>query len=303
MINIKTDVGLEGRYLLIKRNAKGEVVQTAEFSNLITNIGLDQLGLGGAMTSFFVGAGTNAATTTETQMGSYVATTSATGSTNGAAPVTPDYVSTRNLSGRFAAGVAAGNLTEIGIGWFVGGSPASDHRVFSRARIVDGGGNPTTITVLADEVLDVIYTLKAYRDLTDKTYSIVISGVTYSVLARPSLVAQNVFSATNLAMGASKVSVVYAGPIADITDSPTGESVGTSSQSTVAPYVPGSYSRTSSSTAGLQYGNVTGGIQSVRLTTEGFLVFLTQAQFTPKIPKDSNKVLTITSSYSWARRP
>ena len=57
----------------------------------------------------------------------------------------------------FARGVAAGNLSEVGL--FKNNNNVS---AFARALIKDSSGNPTTITVLPDEVLTVTWEVRRY---------------------------------------------------------------------------------------------------------------------------------------------
>lgn len=61
------------------------------------------------------------------------------------------------LTRQFGEGVAAGIIAEVGAGWAANGDT-----LFSRALITDGAGNPTTITVLSDEYLTVIYELRRF---------------------------------------------------------------------------------------------------------------------------------------------
>ena len=73
---------------------------------------------------------------------------------------------------RFNQGIAAGNISEIGVGW----SGTTPLQLFSRTLIKDINGDPTTITVLADETLDVIYELRLYAPETD----LIVSGLDYN---------------------------------------------------------------------------------------------------------------------------
>ena len=54
-----------------------------------------------------------------------------------------------------------------------------------RALILDGGGSPTTLTILSDETLDVTYTIRVYPPTTDVTGSITLDGVSYGYTIRP----------------------------------------------------------------------------------------------------------------------
>lgn len=61
---------------------------------------------------------------------------------------------------RFARGAAQGNISELSFGSLNYG--ASDTLAFCRTLVKDSGGNPTTITVLPDEVLDVYWELRRW---------------------------------------------------------------------------------------------------------------------------------------------
>ncbi len=63
-----------------------------------------------------------------------------------------------------------------------------------------------------------------------------------------------------------------------------------------------SASRNSTANFGLSDGNTAGGIRSVVVQPNGFM-YSCQYQFTPAIPKDDTKTLSLTFSCSWARRP
>src|SRR5690606_8917143 len=89
-----------------------------------------------------------------------------TAGTTSAAP----YYTWMRKTFRFAAGVATGNLSEVGISWLTTGA------LFSRALILDSGGLPTTITVLADEVVDVTYEFRIMAKTDDETGSVTFTG-------------------------------------------------------------------------------------------------------------------------------
>src|SRR5690606_5394247 len=71
-------------------------------------------------------------------------------------------------------GAIVGNVAEIAL---TRGSPSSSAPIFNRARVVDEMGNPTTITVLSDEFLEVIYEITLYAiDGATGTLTINIDG-------------------------------------------------------------------------------------------------------------------------------
>lgn len=61
---------------------------------------------------------------------------------------------------RFARGVAQGNISELSFGLDTYG--VGNTEAFCRTLVKDSGGNPTTITVLPDEVLDVYWELRRW---------------------------------------------------------------------------------------------------------------------------------------------
>lgn len=303
------NMGLKGKYTLVKRRVEdNSISQVLEFDNLITDAGLEKLGTSMPILYFFVGTGTNAPTTADTQMGAFVAYSGMGGVTvpSNPAPTSPNYVSTYNFGCRFGQGVAAGNLTEVGIGWSSSGNPTSGtNRVFSRALIVDGANSPTTLTVASNEYLDVFYTLESYPDLSDVSGSVVISGVTYTTLTRFAAATQNKFGDLNINSHFYPLDSVtaYSGAIGAVTGLPSG-TAGYPNSKTGIPYVAGSKEIDTDVTWGLNAGNLAGGIKSIYVTGGPGIQFInpsSQIELTPTIPKDNTKTLTLRLSYSWAR--
>src|SRR5690606_236062 len=71
-------------------------------------------------------------------------------------------------------GAVVGNVAEIAL---TRGSPSSSAPIINRARVVDEMGNPTTVTVLSDEFLEVIYEITLYAiDGATGTLTINIDG-------------------------------------------------------------------------------------------------------------------------------
>lgn len=296
---------LSGRYLLVVRDAKTlEVKREIDwFDNLITEIGLNRIGTGGVGDNCRVGSGSTPATVDDTTLASWVAnTTQIFSHVQGNATTAPYYGWCRRTY-RFPAGAAAGNLSEVGIGWGAGGG----NPVFSRALIRDTDGNPTTITVLSDEVLDVVYELRNYAPTDDVSFNVTIAGVVYAFVMRPSSVTANWATTGILDYGTATPVQAYdayvmEGPIGTVTQNPAGATY--SANSSVAPqtYVNNSKERAFVSTWALDAGNVPGGIGAFWLTRtyETFGSF--QMSITPKMVKDNTKVLSITFKISWARK-
>lgn len=268
------------------------------FPNIITNGGLNRIGSNATQISAcHVGTGTAVPAATDTTLGNRIATTnSATASNTVTNGTTPYYVAEQRTF-RFGEGVAAGTLSEVGIGWLA----TSPYTLFSRALILDSGGNPTTITVLSNEFLDVTYELRHYPPLTDASGTVNISGVDYAWLSRASSAGSaNWVGGSGLASGFGNA-VAYNGTIGSITGTPSG----TNDQISVTPasYVDSSYQRDNVISASLTQANLSGGIRSIRLTetVSGLGGPIYQIQFTPAIPKISTTQLSLTVRHSWSR--
>lgn len=165
-------ITVRGRYTL-RTNKRGII---AEFSNVITDIGMDRLPLGDWINRAVIGTGEVPAKTDDTALGSRQATATTVIAENtinaGQAPWKKRYY----ITYRFAAGTDLDeNLeySEIGVGW-------ADDQLFSRSLIKDNEGEPTTITVLDDEYLDVIYVLEIAISSSSAPYSFVYNGTTYT---------------------------------------------------------------------------------------------------------------------------
>src|SRR5690348_10025514 len=161
---------------------------TGFFENLITNQGLNQMGNSPYTGSFglkyinthsSVGTGTTPPTFADTQLTSFLAqwpttTTGYEGSSSSSYTAGPPPYWSQIWKYTYATGTAAGNLSEVGVGVFISGD--TQPRLFSHALILDGGGSPTTITVLSTEVLVLTYELRVYPDTTDNPYSFFLNG-------------------------------------------------------------------------------------------------------------------------------
>lgn len=267
------------------------------FPNLILDAGLERFATAAWFSHCQVGTGSNLPTTADTQLQTHVAGTSTLqASTTGAQASAPYYGWARKTL-RFAQGAAAGNLAEVGVGWATSGAA-----LYSRARILDGSGNPTTITVLSDEFLDVTYEMRLYPPLADSSFQIVDGATTYNCVMR----AANVTSAGHWSppqsgVAASSGTTAYNGAIGPITGSPSGNTAGASPVTTLA-YSANSRQRDIKSDWGLTAGNLSGGISAVGFLqgTPGLGSY--QVSFSPAIDKTSVRTLTMTHRVAWSRK-
>lgn len=270
------------------------------FPNLITDAGLDHVGNAIAyLGRIVVGSGNTAPANSDTTLVSQIASTTNLQSQSSAAQSSPPYYGSITFTRRFATGVAAGNLSEVGVG------PTSGS-LFSRALILDGVGSPTTITVLSDEALDVTYELRMYVPTADVTSSIVIAAVTYNYTIRASIATNTIWCPTLSADDPTlSNATAYTGAIGAITSGPSGGGFigGATSYAAVGSYSNGDYHRDSTATFGLNDGNDVSGIRSCTYTFgangNGFGRF--QIDFGASIPKDSSHVLTLGFRVTWAR--
>jgi hypothetical protein len=234
----------------------------------------------------------------DTWLFGYVGGTTTRQSDTYGAQSTAPYYGWKRVTYRFATGVAAGNIAEVGIA----SGTTFGNALFSRALVLDELGAPTTVTVLSDEVLDVTYELRLYPTLVDATGSITVSGSgTHSYVARAAVVTSTSWgywlgSVANLDPNNGNNLTVRNGAIGPITGSPSGSSASTGVGN--AAYGNNNLYRDGTGGFGLNYGNLSGGIKSVYFgTTLGYY----QYELTPNIMKDATKTLTLTNRISWTR--
>lgn len=298
---MKVTNSLQGWFTLkVHKGDAEQPSQVASFENLITNSGLDRIGQGSFMTRCLVGTGNTPPDVLQTTLASLVASVSSM-TTNYTATTLPPYYGTFIRKYRFNPGVATGNLTEVGVGWVAAGGLTA---VFSRALIKDINGDPTTLTILPDEFLDVTYELRVYPTVTD----VVVPGTTFTgfnsnVTIRPSFIADGnmlayLDDAASLAVFGP---TVYSGSIGPITGTPSGTSEFVSSASSNvrhSPYVVGSYKQVATLIVPLDKGNFAGGIGAIRIaTTLGYY----QVGFTPPVVKNATQQLILNLELTWGR--
>lgn len=271
------------------------------FPNLILNSGLDYLGSGNNYLTYCkVGDGTSTPISTQTTLDSQKASTNTTFNSdlNSASGSAPWYGLFRRYF-EFALGTAAGNLTELGFG-------PSSGALFSRTLFKDGSGNPVTIVVLSDEILQVTYEARQYAPEVDAAFSgIVIEGVARSGVVRAasagngsawSFINNNAANGNAFGSGCS----TYSGDLGTVTGQPASLSGSNANTATYSTYVPGNYYLDATWAFALDKGNAVGGIKSVAFNNSRGQY---QANFTPVLDKTSAKTMTLTFRISWTRRP
>lgn len=319
-MNIKLPpTGLSGRFrLVVSEDAQMQDIKhdTGFFNNLITNVGMDRIGGREASYSansnfastcgrFVVGAGSAEPAFTDTALQSPVAFA-------GGNPVLDAHSSNYDrgwyeltVKHQFPQGAAAGNLSEIGIQRESASGP-----LWSRALILDGAGDPTTITVLPSDFLTCYYTLRIMIPKTDTVFNIDVDYgddggiIPTTVTARP----LNANSSSTeggwgfvggiLTGSSGDVSFFTGGLAAPTADRPLGSQVGGPvAHSNALPYVSGSYTRYARKTIGLNEINGT----ELRTARVNWLQGSWQLEFTPPLEKNDTQTMDVTFGYSWAR--
>lgn len=277
------------------------------FPNLITDYGLNAIGytnriLGttGSQVRLCqfcrVGSGATPPNVADTSLVAQVGSTSvySGGDTTGAATSAP-YFSFARVTYRFAQGAAAGNLSEVGCGLTAAGSD-----LFSRTLIKDSSGNPTTVTVLEDEFLDVTYEVRQYMATEDTSGSVTINGVVYDWVARPANVTSHgSWSIISLANWGSNIA--YGGAtLGPVTGQISGSTTGGVNPSDI-PYVNGSFRRRATVSWSLTQGNSAGGISGLLINAPRSTY---QMSFSPPLPKTASNLLSLTLEVGpWSRMP
>ena len=236
----------------------------------------------------------------------------------------PPYYGAHRYKARFSPGFGGGavNLNEVGMSYTLATGNLS-----SRALTVNGSGVPTTLTVLADEYLDVYYTRRNYPPHisneslgtpADDTGTVDIDGTTYNYTLRPAYVTNNDwgqqipggfapvtgfnsdFSEMDVYSQDATLGAVTTGPSAADSD---GNVTGTLSRAGWNSYTTNSYNRTVWYRADIDacvvsQGGVTGFKAMVVKSTFGAIQILLDGV----VPKDNTKVYTYYHNWSWTRK-
>lgn len=298
-------IALEGRFRFVAVRPDGARRVLSDWGkNLILDGGLNRLGTGGAFGTCRVGSGNSAPSFTQTTLDTPVAASTSVQSQQSGTAVDNTYAWVRRTF-RFPAGQAAGNLSEVGVGWESG--------LFSRALIKDDLGDPTTITVLADEVLDVSYEIRAYPNLSDQEFTVNISGVDYEFTVRPIALNGDLTSGgwataiyTLISAGATQL---HGNGLSAVS-----YNVGTTLAAVTANGLNGSqlYNGTPSYPTAYSNNSLERQCRNSYALNEGTTPFagflfrtacgLYQAVVSPPIPKDSTKTFSLDFTISWGRR-
>lgn len=303
-MNIQAKVG--GKFKLVVRRGDGSVKQeTGWIKNTITNIGLNRMGTGVWFDRIGVGSGSTPPTVDDVWLESQIAVTTLSapsvpsGSVNNVAP----YEATAFIGRRFSNGQAAGNISEVIAAW-----GETSGTAYARQLVRDEFGAPATITVLSDETLDVYYGISLYPpyEAPDQTGDFVIGPSTHAIVMRaakvgvsgePSWLPQPSSNGIDISTPSNTSTRTSNGEIGNVFGEPSLTASGLGSVSNAA-YANNSFERTSTFNANLNDSNLPGGVSSMRVKS---VIGVWQIGFTPPIPKDDTKVMSLTFKVSWAR--
>lgn len=283
---------LAGQFRLTVHRADGTLrLITPWCDNLVTDTGLNRIGLGAFLTHCYVGTGSvpPPAATDNGLVSQVASTTQILAQSAWASNAAPHY-GYASVTYKFA--VATGNLAEVGVGWSGG--------LFARALLVDGNGDPTVITVLPEESLGVTYLLRNYAPAADENFSAVIGGVTHACTARAALVTSgstsNGWGVTGGEVTAGEITA-YNGALGAVTSAPGGTTA-TITGGTAA-YVSNSNERALSGNWTETEGNLAGGITALLLRTNGMGAY--QIALDPPIAKTDMASLLVAFKVAWGR--
>ena len=291
---IKRRVACEGKYKIMVGKKPGGIeseqrIVTDWFTNLITDGGLNRLGI----ESFYnssgycqVGEGSTTPSVEDVNLTDYVAYTESKATTD--TVDIPSLYQQRVTTYSFALGAAAGNLTEVGVGW------GSTTNLFSHALILDAEGSPTSITVLSDEYLTVVYSYRIYGLPADSTGSVTFTGNiagTYNWTLRHSSFEPGLIT---LPFDFTTYAKAYDGSIGIINSYPSG----VSDYLECTAYVSGSLTTSATVSASITEGNFASGIKSMWFALGAYW----QVEFDPVIPKTDQDTLSITFEMTWGRK-
>lgn len=307
---MQANMGMAGEFRCVVKRADGSTkIDTGYQKNLILNQGLDFFG-GGKGTDMMaycvIGSGNSQPIYTQNKLD-----TAITGVVGSVASYKYDYDAARdgnlykaNKVCKYSfTGLNNVNISEVGLASNY--SNTTTYYLCTRALIKDSQGNPTTITVLSGEILEVYYKLWAIYDTTDKTGQInVLDGagnqVPYNYKARLMKVGDTAYSGyVNSLSRDWKKQYLYSGDLVAITGTPSGE-LYSSGDLQVSPYVLGSYKSVYSFEVATSAGN--GKIRTYALEVLGYwqIRFGSVADDSP-ITKTSTQSLTIPVEVSWGR--
>lgn len=321
---MQTNMGMAGEFRVVVKREDGSVkTDTGYQKNLILNQGLDFFGGGNGsdmMSYCVIGSGNSTPAYTQNKLDTaIIGVSGSTNSTKYDYNISRDgnlYKTNRVCKYSFN-NLNNANISEVGLSSAY--SNATTYYLCTRALIKDSNGNPTTITVLSGEILEIYYKLWAVFDTTDKTGTInLLNGVggstPYNYIARIAGVGGtniggtasygDIIGSMLVFWAGNNTSSLVDGDIGSVIDSPKGYPLyilGDSVALNTSAYVSGTYKMSGTMNVPINSGN--GDIRSgLFITSMGFyqIRFGSVANDSP-ITKTNTQTLTIPIEISWGR--
>ena len=310
---MKANMGMAGEFRVVVKRADGSTkIDTGYQKNLILNQGLDFFGgdNGANMMAYCViGSGNSQPSYTQNKLDTAI--TGVSGSSNSTkldydASRDGNLYKTNSVSKYSFTGLNNVNISELGLASTY--SNPSTYYLCTRALIKDSSGNPTTITVLSGEILEIYYKLWAVFDTTDKTGTLnLLDGVGGSVAYNWKLRLAYVTSAAYIYVesrlknisNTGKYSNFNTGDLVAITSSPSG--TGSNYSFTFGSYTSGSYKLVVSLTLTVDQENKP--IRTMTLATSmgSYQIRFGSVANDSPITKTSTQTLSIPIEVSWGR--
>ncbi len=301
--------GVSGKYMLAAIKPGVGVVRSLAVPNLITNMGMDSLAGDPHFNRMHLGTGTTPPAFTDTALTVFGVNVvnGISAQAYGVASTTPYYGWAR-VTWTSSVGGATGNWTEIGVS-----NQNTNGGLRSHALIVDGGGNPTTFPVLADEQFQGVYEFRVHLPASDAPATIDLSGTPYDTITRtlratgtvwqPAAIATGTIGAAGLWQPSTGAQIDgncswYSGGLAAVTASnPLGSPVGSGNTTGIAStYTSGNFYRD----YGINFGSgvSVGVVQTLKLMLHyGAL----QVNYDPTITKLTTELIRHNQRIGWAR--
>lgn len=306
------NIGVLGRVKCVKKSQDGVELETLEFDNMILDSGLNLLGSGNGsiMDVCQIGSGNTAPSESQTSLVAFIGEKNKT-STTYSYDYTPSNLDYRvSETNKYVfTGLSNKNITELGLKR----NNSGESQLATRALIKDSAGNPTTITILTGEVLEIYYTLTQVFSKADTTYRISVldkngNAELYDATVRLGLAgfANGYKNVVGLSLAFKQTNIyLYNTGLSEINASESGyiEYATGNANTDIAAYTANTFKRIVNIKVGLSAGNLTGGIRKVLLsTTMGtYQIEFTKVSDGTALAKTNQKVLTIPVEFSWGR--
>ena len=207
---MQANMGMVGEFRCVVKRADGSTkIDTGYQKNLILNNGLNHLGKSAGtpndmMHGCVIGSGNSQPSYTQNSLDAAIAVTGLYSESTPKTSYNPTvdgnlYKTNRLVMYRFT-NLQNVNISELGL--VSDYSSSTNYNLCTRALIKDSNGNPTTITILRGEILDIYYKLWRVIDISDKNFVInVQDGVgnltPYNVKIRPFFVGKAMSSSSS----------------------------------------------------------------------------------------------------------